>query len=745
MIESLNGWSASAGSWAISNLLGTAVVLALVALVWLAIRKRSAAALGCWLFLLVLVKPLIPLQIAVPSSWLPFHGDSLPAEQVASVPVAENPIVIPETAAPVVAVAPAAPVVAEALAPAPVEEPAPTPSLTLQSYLLMVWAVVVAVLLLRFVWLQFKVVRWLRPASRLAAMESEVASLAAKLGLRRRVRVYSNPRVDTPLVCGLLRPSLMLPEGIGEQIDADQRRWVLLHELAHLKRGDLWVLAFQRLAQIVFFFNPSVWIANRAINRLREYACDDIALVHSKIDRRSCGEGFLRIVEDAHAQPVPGAAALALFERHSDSKRRLARILDSRRRLAAGLSLGGVVILSMLGIALLPGLRAQEPAVAVDESARDDVAAKADIPLEISLVVKADGKIYEAGDDERSIPEKQLATDLKKAKALNPKVKVKISADENVGFDRLIRLMNLVKVADISALTISNAKDMPRSKMETGRARSIETRTILIEGDTETEITVDLAEPRPVPAPPAITSGSAGTVGKFAPVAPAPAEDVPRFAPKEDAVEVPGLATDGRIRESATGIKRGLFDTKSPHRLAVAQPGIVKEVLVKRGEEVKKGQVLLKLDTRQAEAALKVAEIRVDALKRAHLIEQELFLEHIEALKAMVENGTVSKSQLDAKRSEASRSKTATDLAIAVAELDQAKVALEQFTVIAPVDGRIEMIAPKLGEYVSPQGPVIGLQAKVKRSRPRVVPAAGAGERLQPPAATEVPAPSTKP
>ena len=136
-----------------------------------------------------------------------------------------------------------------------------------------------------------------------------------------------------------------------------------MHELAHLKRGDLWVLAFQRLVQIAFFFNPSIWIANRGVDRLREYACDDAALVHSKIDRRSCGEGFLRVVERVHGHPVPGAAALALFERRSDSKRRLARILDSRRRLAGGLGLRGAVFLILLGIVLLPGLRAQEPDV----------------------------------------------------------------------------------------------------------------------------------------------------------------------------------------------------------------------------------------------------------------------------------------------------------------------------------------------------------------------------------------------
>ena len=72
-----------------------------------------------------------------------------------------------------------------------------------------------------------------------------------------------------------------------------------LHELVHIRRGDTWVLLFQRLMQIVFFFHPAVWVANRAAAIFREFACDDASLALTGIDRRDCGAGFLAIAERA--------------------------------------------------------------------------------------------------------------------------------------------------------------------------------------------------------------------------------------------------------------------------------------------------------------------------------------------------------------------------------------------------------------------------------------------------------------
>ena len=99
------------------------------------------------------------------------------------------------------------------------------------------------------------------------------------LGLRRRSGAY--------------RGRLLVPPGLVESLPNEQLRWALLHELVHIRRGDTWVLLIQRLTQIVFFFHPAVWLANRLAGTFREFACDDAALALTGIDRRDCG-GFPR-------------------------------------------------------------------------------------------------------------------------------------------------------------------------------------------------------------------------------------------------------------------------------------------------------------------------------------------------------------------------------------------------------------------------------------------------------------------
>ncbi|MGI9241535.1 MAG: M56 family metallopeptidase, partial [Verrucomicrobiales bacterium] len=605
-IEWLNTCSAQAGSWAVSHLVWTAVVLALVSVVWIAIRKRSAAALGCWLFLLVLLKPLVPFQISVPESWLPFQQSvEAPAESAA------EPVVVSAVEAVVepVEVLPAM-TVPSAAAPAPLPVVADSPvSLSMGSWIMIGWAAVAAGLLGVFLWRQARAARWLRHSVPQRGIEAEVAALASQLGLRTRVQVYSNPRLDTPLVYGLFRPVLMLPDGFDGHLDSDQRRWVLLHELAHLKRGDLWVLAFQRLVQIALFFNPSIWIANRVINRLREYACDDLALLHSKIDRRSCGEGFLRVVERARSQPIPVSAALALFERRSDSKHRLARILDSRRSLVAGLGGGGMAILLVLGTLLLPGLRAgqvaddaapselagglasgsEEPVPESVDSALEvlvtEIEATEEVPEVLRLVVRSNGKIYEAGDSESAIPERRLTTDLKRAKQLNPQVAVIVSAGGQVDYKHVARLMGAVTAAGIEKFSVVASHEKARTQMRKVRAETVTGLFAAAESPVRVrEVPVE----RVVPAAGLGTNPAASEPSRLTEAA----ESVVRRTVVTEA-RLPGERRSSTFGEQQSGVGFGLAGVGSSgsrseeFRLSVPQPGIVKEVAVKRGEAVK--------------------------------------------------------------------------------------------------------------------------------------------------------------
>lgn len=85
--------------------------------------------------------------------------------------------------------------------------------------------------------------------------------------------VYSS-RVSSPAVFGPLRPVLILPEEYRSRPDDPALRYILMHELAHVKRGDLAVHTLLMVLQAIYWFNPLLWLARRRMQTLRELCCD---------------------------------------------------------------------------------------------------------------------------------------------------------------------------------------------------------------------------------------------------------------------------------------------------------------------------------------------------------------------------------------------------------------------------------------------------------------------------------------
>lgn len=86
--------------------------------------------------------------------------------------------------------------------------------------------------------------------------------------------VASSQKTSTPMVVGLFNPVVILPETIVKTMTAEQLLPIIMHELAHVKRGDLWFSLVQELLAIVFWWSPVMRGFNRQIHINRELACD---------------------------------------------------------------------------------------------------------------------------------------------------------------------------------------------------------------------------------------------------------------------------------------------------------------------------------------------------------------------------------------------------------------------------------------------------------------------------------------
>jgi len=148
-------------------------------------------------------------------------------------------------------------------------------------------------------------------------------SLGRELGLTRVPRLLVSERAPSPLVLGLSRPEIILPRRVLDSLSPLEQRMALAHELAHVRRRDLWLGWVPALAQALLFFHPLVRRACREYALAREEACDAAALQATGAAPRDYGR-LLILFGVARA---PAAAAASGAPSHLAAlKRRIAML-----------------------------------------------------------------------------------------------------------------------------------------------------------------------------------------------------------------------------------------------------------------------------------------------------------------------------------------------------------------------------------------------------------------------------------
>jgi len=102
--------------------------------------------------------------------------------------------------------------------------------------------------------------------------------LRYEAGICRKVEFLVSDQVSGPFLTGVLKPAIIVPSAMLTQLSFREIEAILMHELYHLKQLDHVMNLLQRLVEILFFFNPAVWILSRIIRSEREKRCDDLVI-----------------------------------------------------------------------------------------------------------------------------------------------------------------------------------------------------------------------------------------------------------------------------------------------------------------------------------------------------------------------------------------------------------------------------------------------------------------------------------
>jgi len=187
-------------------------------------------------------------------------------------------------------------------------------------------------------------------------LDAELQSIVVRAG-SRPVEVRLSDAIDAPSVLGFFRPAVIVPRSLWSELAPSELKQIILHEMAHLDRGDDWTNLLQKLLRALCPLNPALFWAERHLSLVREQACDD-AVLDAAGDARAYATCLTKLAEN---RLVKRAALLApgFWKRHSELAGRVENILHRRRSLGPMLSRGLVAVglaVSLSGVLLLQSI-----------------------------------------------------------------------------------------------------------------------------------------------------------------------------------------------------------------------------------------------------------------------------------------------------------------------------------------------------------------------------------------------------
>jgi len=299
-------------------------------------------------------------------------------------------------------------------------------------YLWLIWLAAALGLLIRKVTVYQGFIRYLKagltPVSDMEMLDL-LAGTAERAGVKGAVELCVNPLVSSPLLMGFFRPCIVLPSA---DISPTDFQYIVLHELTHYKRGDMFYKWLAQATVCLHWFNPLVHLMSREITRDCEFSCDEAVL--AKTGDGSAQE-YGKTLLDAMAavgkyQENPGPVTLS--ENKQLLKERLGAIMNFKRKSTAVRILTGVLTVCVILGAAFAGVY---PAAAADHmpetppAGAGKTAAQKETGANSSRDSRMAEKYYEAG----SLPLFQMVF-CRLSEEAQSKWLDRIYADQNIAF-----------------------------------------------------------------------------------------------------------------------------------------------------------------------------------------------------------------------------------------------------------------------------------------------------------------------
>ena len=228
--------------------------------------------------------------------------------------------------------------------------------LTMTSLLLPLWLAGVCYAILSTAWEWSFASRLCRSAEPVSNgwLQQACHQEADRLGVRRLPQLRLSPETEGPLLAGIWRPTIVLPESAEAMFDESELRLMLGHELGHLKRRDLLWNWLPTVVRWLLFFHPLVWLMTRRWSEAQEAACDELLIQKQVAQPAIYARLLLKLSTQWPLEPRTALATAGVLGVYRNLERRILAMTHVRRFSSRRLAIAAGVLALIALPAIIP-------------------------------------------------------------------------------------------------------------------------------------------------------------------------------------------------------------------------------------------------------------------------------------------------------------------------------------------------------------------------------------------------------
>ena len=167
--------------------------------------------------------------------------------------------------------------------------------------------------------------------------------LKTEIGISKQIRLYKCLSVGSPMLIGMIRPRILLPNATLAQ---DELRFILKHELIHFKRKDLYYKTLVMIATAIHWFNPVVHLMGKAIDEQCELSCDAETVSSSDADTRQLySEAIIGVVK--YQSKLKTAFSTNFYGGKKGMKNRITSIFNTKKKRTGIILVCAILVLTL--------------------------------------------------------------------------------------------------------------------------------------------------------------------------------------------------------------------------------------------------------------------------------------------------------------------------------------------------------------------------------------------------------------